>query len=96
MNRPICRAADDFEVFVDSFSVACQAEVSLDFTVTTLKLSIDVFLDSRSLSAQLVHFNVARHMLHNVLSELFIDEALLEGPVIPVLDIIGRATRQAP
>ena len=96
MNRPICRAADDFEVFVDSFSVACQAEVSLDFTVTTLKLSIDVFLDSRSLSAQLVHFNVARHMLHNVLSEVFIDEALLEGPVKPVLDIIDRATRQAP
>ena len=96
MNWPVCRAAYDFEVFVDSFSVACQAEVSLDFTVTTLKLSIDVFLDSRSLSAQLVHFNVARHMLHNVLSEVFIDEALLEGPVKPVLDIIGRATRQAP
>ena len=68
MNRPICRAADDFEVFADSTSVACQVEVSLDFTVTTRKLNIDVFLHSRSLSAQLVHFNVALHMLHNVLS----------------------------
>ena len=77
MNRPICRAADDFEVFACSFSVACQAEVSLDFTVATLKFNIDFFLLNQSLSAQLVHFTVAQLMLHDLLSELFIDEALL-------------------
>ena len=33
-------------------------------------------------------------MLHDLLSELFIDEALLEGRVIPVLDLVGRTTGQ--
>ena len=96
MNRPICRAADDLEVFAYSFSVACQAEVSLDFIVATLKFLIDFFLLDQRLNAQLVHFTVAQLMLHDLLSEFFIDEALLERRVVPVLDMIGRATGQAP
>ena len=96
MNGPICRAANDFELFAYSSKlVACQAEVSLDFSVATLKFNIGFFLLNQSLSAQLVHFIVAQLMLHDLLSELVIDEALLERRVIPVLDMVGRATGQA-
>ena len=71
--------ADDFKVFTDSFSAAAfhKVEVSLDFTVT-IKFSLDSFALIQSVSAHLIHFTATHLMLHDFLSELFVDEALLK------------------